>query len=168
MESYRFIEVSLACSDVAAMERFWVDLFDAKVVFQGLIGGEPFSRVLACGVTLVFREDRAFVPPAGPGQERAYRDHLGLRVADLERAIADLKARGAKFVLTPASARQLQQAPASGSKYVETTYIAPPLNAERIAAGELRHDVAILVGPDNLWVELNQIREPADTQWYPR
>ena len=55
----------------------------------------------------------------------------------------------------------------SNRKYLETTYIAEPLTAQRIASGEFKHDVAILVGPDNLWIELNQIKEPSDTVWYP-
>lgn len=33
--------------------------------------------------------------------------------------------------------------------------------------GEFKHDVAICVGPDHLWIELNQIKEPTDTAWYP-
>lgn len=168
MEDYLFIEVSLPCSDVEAMEKFWVEMFGARVIFRGRMAGQPFSRLVMPGVSLVFREDPDFVPPPGPGEERHFRSHLGLRVADLDRAIADLESRGAKFVLTPALVRQFQQQKqSSGAKFLETTYIAPPLTRERIDAGEFRHDVAILVGPDNLWVELNEIHEPADAKWYP-
>jgi hypothetical protein len=55
----------------------------------------------------------------------------------------------------------------SGKPYLETDFIAGPLTRERITAGEFRHDVAIFVAPDNLWIELNEIQEPQDTQWYP-
>jgi catechol 2,3-dioxygenase-like lactoylglutathione lyase family enzyme len=167
LERYLFIEVSMACSDAEAMERFWVELFDARVVFRGLMAGQPFVRLVMPGVSLIFRQDPSFVAPPGPGEEWEYRNHLGVRVDDLDRAIADLESRGAKFVLTPALARRLQQKQQGAMKYLETTYIAPPLTRERITAGEFKHDVAILVGPDNLWVELNQIREPEDTRWYP-
>lgn len=167
-ETYPFIEVSLACSSIQAMEEFWGRLFGGQVIFRGRMMGLPYSRMLACGINLAFREDPQLKIPPGPGQEFAFRNHLGLRVHDLDRAIADLQAKGAHFVLTPALVRQLQQSRQDdGRKYLETDYIAAPLTADRIAAGEFRIDVAILVGPDNLWIELNQIQEPADTRWFP-
>jgi len=165
---YPFIELSYACSDADAQERFWCDLFDGEVLFRGQMMGQPFSRIMVCGVSLVFREDPDFVTPPGPGDEFGYREHIGLRVDDLDAAIAELEAKGAHFTLTPARVRELQQMKQDdGRKFLETTYIAPPLTAARIAAGEFKHDVAILVGPDNIWVELNQIKEPDDTRWYP-
>lgn len=165
---YPFIEVSMACSSVAEMERFWTELFGGQVIFRGQMIGQPFVRMIVCGVTLVFREDPTFVPPPGPGKEFHYRNHLGLRVANLEQAIADLEAKGAQFVLTPARIRDMQKMKGEGgTAYLVTEYIAPPLTAERIAAGEFKIDIAIMVGPDNLWIELNQIAEPADTGWFP-
>ena len=168
VEQCRFMEVSMACSDVEAMEKFWVDFFDAKVLFRGKMSQQAFSRIIACGQTLVFREDPNFVAPPGPGKEWEYRNHLGLRVDDLDAAVEALEAKGAHFTLTPARVRELQKSTTSdGKKFLETTYICPPLDAERIAAGEFRIDVAIMVGPDNLWVELNEVKEPDDTQWFP-
>lgn len=166
---YPFMEVSMSCSDVAAMEVFWVDMFDAKVIFRGRMMGQPYSRILACGITLAFRQDPDFQPPPGPGEEFLFRDHLGLRANDLEATIARLEARGARFVLTPEIVRELQKKKDDdGGAFLETDYIAPPLTAERIADGEFSMDVAIMVGPDNLWIEINQITEPADTNWFPR
>jgi hypothetical protein len=166
--NYRFIEVSLASRDVRAQEDFWMRMFDAKVIFRGKMASQPFTRLLACGITLIFREDPELVLPPGPGEERQFRQHLGLRVDDLEASIAELEAKGAKFVMTPAMVRQYQKAKQpSGATFLETEFIAPPLTRQRIDQGEFRHDVAIFVAPDNLWIELNEIREPADTQWYP-
>ncbi|MCB1723979.1 MAG: hypothetical protein KDJ39_09835 [Gammaproteobacteria bacterium] len=168
MQHYPFIEVSTACSDATRMEEFWRDMFDAQVIFRGNMMGQPFTRLVACGITLVFREDPQFRPPPGPGEEFFFREHLGLRVKDLEAAITELEAKGAQFVLTPAKVREFQQMKKDdGRKFLETTYVAPPLTPERIAAGEFKIDVAIMVGPDNLWIELNQISEPADTGWFP-
>lgn len=167
-EAYPFIEVSLACSNVTAMEEFWQRMFEGNVIFRGRMLGQPFSRMVACGITLVFREAPDFVPPPGPGQEFRFCNHLGLRVRSLEQAIAELESRGAQFVLTPQKVRELQRMKQDEtSKYLETTYIAPPLTAERIAHGEYGIEVAILVGPDNLWIELNEVKEPADTGWFP-
>ena len=166
--NYRFIEVSLPCRSIAEQEAFWHRMFDAKVIFRGKMASEPFSRILVCGITLVFREDPQLVLPPGPGAEFHFRSHLGLRVANLEESITELEGRGAQFVMTPALVRQFQKKKQdSGRPYLETDYMAPPLTRERIDAGEFRHDVAIFVGPDNLWIELNEIKEPADTQWYP-
>lgn len=167
---YRFMEVALPTRDVQAQEEFWVRLFDAKVLFRGRMMGQRFLRIAACGITLILREDPALPLPPGPDEEIDFLAHLGLRVDDLAAAIAELEARGARFVFTPATAgswfRRWQQRP--GGAAIETTYIAPPLTRERIAAGEYAHAVAILAGPDNLWIELNEVREPADTGWYPR
>ena len=167
-ETFPFIEVSMACCDIRAMEDFWHRLFDGKVLFRGQMMGRPFSRMIACGITLAFREDPDFTPPPGPGQEFMFRNHLGLRVHNLDNAIRELEARGAQFVLTPEIVRQLQQSKQDdGRKFLVTDYIAAPLTEERIANGEFRIDVAILAGPDNLWIELNEITEPHDTGWFP-
>jgi hypothetical protein len=166
--NYRFMEVSLASRNVQIQEEFWIRMFDAKVIFRGRMMSQPFSRILACGITFIFREDPDLVLPPGPGDEKQFRQHLGLRVDDLDAAIAELEAKGAKFVMTPALVRQYQKAvQGSGKPQLETHYIAPPLTRERITAGEFCHDVAIFVGPDNIWIELNAIKEPTDTQWYP-
>ncbi len=175
MLSYRFMEVSMACASVEVQERFWTEMFGGQVLFRGNMAGLPFSRMIACGVTLVFREDPDFPTPPGPGQEFHFRNHLGLRVDDLDAAIADLESRGAHFVLTPAIVRQMQQKKLEGEgedagpqrKWLETTFIAPPLTRERIDSGEYKHEVAIMVGPDNLWIELNEVKEPEDARWFP-
>ncbi len=169
MESFRFMEVSMGCTNVQAMEDFWVQMFGGQVLFRGLMAGQPFSRMIACGVTLVFREDPARAVPPGAGQEVQYRDHLGIRVDNLESAIAELEAKGAKFTMTPALVREWQKKQdAQTGAYLQTTYIAPPLTRERIASGEYRHDVALFPGPDNLWIELNEVHEPQDARWFPQ
>jgi catechol 2,3-dioxygenase-like lactoylglutathione lyase family enzyme len=167
MQTYRFMEISMACTSVREMEDFWTRMFDGKVIFRGLMAGLPFSRMIVAGVTLVFREEPKLTLPPGPGVEFQYNEHLGFRVQNLDAAIADMEAKGAKFVLTPALVREWQQKtdPETG-RFLQTTFIASPLTLERIQAGEYKHDVAIFVGPDNLWVELNEVREPADTQWF--
>jgi len=168
MTNYRFIEVSLASRDVRVQEEFWTKMFDAKVIFRGKMAGQPFTRLIACGITLIFREDPELALPPGPGEEKQYRQHLGLRVENMDAAIADLEAKGAKFVMTPKLVRQYQKMKGdTGRTYLETDYIAPPLTRARIDSGEYNHEVAIFVGPDNLWLELNEIREPADTSWFP-
>src|ERR1700679_477680 len=103
---YKFIEVSPASRDVQAQEDWWVKIFGAQVIFRGKMMSQPFTRLLACGITLIFREDPQHVLPPGPGAEFQCRQHLGLRVANLDAAIADLESKGIQFVMTPALARQ--------------------------------------------------------------
>lgn len=166
---YRFMEVALATRDVQAQAEFWTRLFDAQVLFRGRMMGQPYLRIVACGITLIFRESPDLALPPGPGEEVDFLQHLGLRVGDLAEAIADLEGRGAKFVLTPATMGPFVKVwrERHGPTLFETDFIAPPLTRARLAAGELRHDVAILAGPDNLWIELNEIHEPPDLRWYP-
>lgn len=167
-ETYPFIEISMGCSDVGAMEEFWSRMFDGKVIFRGKMMGLAYSRMVACGITLSFRHNPEFVAPPGPGKEFMFFNHVGLRVKNLDNAIKELEARGAQFVLTPEIVRKYQQSKKEdGTKFLETDFIAPPLTAERIANGEFKIDVAILAGPDNLWIELNQVTEPRDTAWFP-
>ncbi len=161
------MEVSLPSRNVQEQEDFWIKMFDAKVVFRGNMAGQRFTRMVACGITIIFREDPTMPLPPGLGEERQFRQHLGLRVANMDAAIAELEAKGAKFAMTPAMVRQAQKSvQSSGRPFLETDYIAPPLTRARIDAGEFKHDVAVFVGPDNLWLELNEVKEPADTQWY--
>ena len=91
------------------MEQFWIDMFDGKVIFRGKMMGQRLSRIIVCGVTLAFREDLDMPVPPGPGEEFLFRNHLGLRVTDLDAAIERLEARGARFAMTPAMVRQFQQ-----------------------------------------------------------
>ncbi len=166
-DRFIFMEVARPCSDCAAQEAFWTELFDAEVLFRGRVGGDRFLRLRACGATLVFTEDPTFEAPPGPGAERHFRAHLGLRVADLDAAMAVLHARGAHFVVTPAMvADWLASRDETAEPFFLTEYIAAPLSRARIDAGEYTHQVAILQGPDNLWIELNEITEPHDTSWY--
>lgn len=161
---YRFMEVSLACSDCDEMTRFFERMFDARVIFRGRMMGEPFVRIVACGITFIFRQQTNW---AARADDPAFRNHLGLKVADLAGAIAELRARGATFVLDPAMVGRLQKGRTEGGvPMLETTYVAPPLALERLAESGYRHDVAILEGPDRLYVELNEVHMPTGVDWF--
>ena len=63
-------------------------MFDGQVIFKGRMAGEPFVRMVACGITFVFREDTDW--PGDPVDPR-FRNHLGLKVDDLGRAILNYR-----------------------------------------------------------------------------
>ena len=163
--NYDFMEVSLACSDAEAMAAFFVQMFDGQVIFKGSMAGEPFVRMVACGITFVFREDTDW--PGDPVDPR-FRNHLGLKVDDLGRAIDDLEGRGARFALKPEGVAVLQQKDDEGGagKWMQTTFVAPPLTLETLHEQGYRHDVAILEGPDRLWIELNEVHMPPGIDWF--
>ncbi len=162
----RFVlfEMAFATRDCAAQEAFWRRFFDAEVLFRGQVGGDRFVRLRVADATLVFTESPDL--PPSPTADARFRQHIGLRVADVEAAIAHLEARGARFALTPASVRAMLAGGAPGADFFRTDHIAPPLTRDRIDAGEYRHAVAMLAAPDGLWVELNEVHEPPDTGWY--
>ena len=51
-------------------------------------------------------------------------------------------------------------------KWMQTTFVAPPLTLETLHEGGYRHDVAILEGPDRLWIELNEVHMPPGVDWF--
>jgi len=161
---FEFMEVSLACSDCEAMAAFFERMFDARVIFRGRMMGEPFVRIVANGITYAFRQQTDFTPP--PPDFR-FRSHLGVRVSSLEKGVAELKARGAKFLLDPERVKQLQKTTdGSGTTLLETTWVAPPLTLETLPTSGYKNDVAILEGPDNLYIELNEVAMPEGIDWF--
>jgi catechol 2,3-dioxygenase-like lactoylglutathione lyase family enzyme len=162
--AYEFMEVSLGCSDAEEMAAFFERMFDGKVIFRGRMAGEPFARMVACGITFVFRQETGRGPsPPDPH----YRDHLGLKVADMEAAIADLKARGAVFEVEPSMVKGMQQQQQDdGEPYFVATFVAEPLSLETLGASGYRHDVAIFRGPDGLAIELNEVHMPEGVDWF--
>ena len=161
---YRFMEVSMACSNCEEMAAFFERMFDAKVIFKGRMAGEPFVRIVACGITFIFRQEtgRATPPP-----DPHFRNHLGLKVSDLSGAIADLKSRGARFVVEPEMVAKMQQQKGQGgAPYLVTTFVAEPLSVDTIAESGYRHDLAIFEGPDGLYLELNEVHQPQGVDWF--
>ncbi|MGH0033642.1 MAG: VOC family protein [Myxococcota bacterium] len=164
MKEYQFMEVSLACSDCEEMVRFFEQIFDAKVIFRGRMMGEPFARIVANGITYAFRQQTDF---AAPEADFFFRNHLGVRVADLENAVAALKERGAKFVLDPEMVKGLQKGKSDGgTPMLETTWVAEPLTLESLPTSGYKNDVAILEGPDHLYIELNEVEMPEGVDWF--
>ncbi len=159
------MEVSLACSDAEQMADFFERMLGATTVLRGSIGGEPYVRVVLCGVTFVFRQDPSW--PGSPDDPR-FRNHLGFKVDDLAAAVAELEQRGAQFVFKPDATPAWDRAAEADADepFVRTTFVAPPLTLESLADGGYHHEVAILRGPDGLLIELNEVRLPAGVDWY--
>jgi catechol 2,3-dioxygenase-like lactoylglutathione lyase family enzyme len=90
MFTYTFDHAHIYCTDVAASERFFVDVLAAKVSER-----RGATVVLDFGGTPVLLRPRLAGEDLGPaGPARFGVDHLGVRVDDVPQAAAELQSRG--------------------------------------------------------------------------
>lgn len=94
--TYACDHVHLRSRDAVAAGRFYVDTFGARETARI---GTPVSRVVLDlgGLTLFIEQVGAEVAAAATPPHRGI-EHLGLRVPDIEAAVADLRARGIALV----------------------------------------------------------------------
>jgi hypothetical protein len=156
----RFFEVQEVVADATAAAAFFERMLDGQVLFRGEMVGLPFVKMKVGDLTLVLIEDAVAAAPPDPF---AYvRRHLGFRVRDLDRAMAELTARGAEFVVTPASVDELRQR--GGRAWVRIDHARAPLDAA--TSHRYRFRVAIFKGPGGLFLELNELQMPVDVDWH--
>ncbi len=96
---WTFDHVHLIASDVDRAADFYVRMFGAALVNRGLVSGQPQAWLDIDGNLLIIRPRRPTDELAEGKNTRI--DHFGLRVENLERAAAELKAKGAKFTVEP-------------------------------------------------------------------
>ena len=156
----RFFEVQEVVADAAAAAAFFEHMLDGQVLFRGQMVGLPFVKMKVGDLTLVLIEDPAAVAPPDP--YGYVRRHLGFRVRDLDVAMAELTARGAEFVVTPA---QLEERKRQGGRaWVQIDEARAPL--EPGTSHRYKFRVAIFRGPGGLYLELNELDLPADLDWH--
>lgn len=156
----RFFEVQETVPDAAAAAAFFERMLDGEVLFRGAMAGLPFVKLKVGDLTLVLIEDAARAAPVDP--IGYLRRHLGFRVRELDAAMAELTARGARFVVTPASVDELRRR--GGPAWVRIDHARPPLDPS--TSHRYRFRVAIFEGPGNLFIELNELTMPADLDWH--
>ena len=155
-----FFEVQETVADAAAAAAFFERMLDGVVLFRGEMVGLPFVKMKVGDLTLVLIEDPARAP--APDPVGYLRRHLGFRVRDLDRAMADLRARGAEFVVTPADVDEFRRR--GGREWVRIDHARAPLDAA--TSHRYRFRVAIFKGPGGLFLELNELSMPADLDWH--
>lgn len=81
-------------------------MFDAEIVESIQSDGKPRTDLDLNGLTIFIAHvpADAAVPPA-PAQPYVGLDHFGLRVEDMDEAVAELKRRGATFTMEPRTIR---------------------------------------------------------------
>ena len=104
--SYRYDHMHVRSRDVKKTAEYYRDMFDAEIVESIQSDGKPRTDLDLNGLTIFIAavSPEATTPPA-PGEPYVGLDHFGLRVDDMDEAVAELKRRGATFTLEPRTIR---------------------------------------------------------------
>jgi catechol 2,3-dioxygenase-like lactoylglutathione lyase family enzyme len=103
---YRYDHMHLRSRDVKKTAAYYREMFDAEIVESIQSDGKPRTDLDLNGLTIFIAAvpPDATTPPA-PSEPYVGLDHFGLRVDDMDEAVADLKRRGAVFTLEPRTIR---------------------------------------------------------------
>jgi predicted enzyme related to lactoylglutathione lyase len=93
---FEFDHIHLNSADVGAAADFYVEKFGGKKTGEFEVAGTPITIVDFDGTRLLINDRAPGGPPAGTSV-----DHIGFRTDDLDSAAADLKEKGAEFMMEP-------------------------------------------------------------------
>ena len=104
--TYRYDHMHVRSRDVKKTAEYYHRMFDAKIVESIQSDGKPRTDLDLNGLTIFIAAvpPDAAVPPA-PSDAYVGLDHFGLRVDDMDDAVAELKRRGADFMMEPRTIR---------------------------------------------------------------
>ncbi len=105
----KFDHVHVKCRDIEKASQYYENIFGAKVMARGAIGGIPMIRLDLGGILLnlsAVGSQENFPEP--PVREKIWTTrglgHFGVAVDDLEKTAREMKAKGAEFLLEPREA----------------------------------------------------------------
>ena len=96
-----FDHIHIFCSDMAATETWFTEGLGAEVAGRPESRGVPSVRLKLGGANVYLRparEDESLTPP---DSQHFGADHFGLRVADVDATVAELKRRGVFIEVEP-------------------------------------------------------------------
>lgn len=99
MSTWLFEHIHLRSPDPEETAAWFGRMFGAEVI-RSTVAGVPRVDVKLGGME-IFIAPAAPEVAAAPGHPHQGLDHFGLRVTDLDAAVADLKAKGAHFTMEP-------------------------------------------------------------------
>jgi catechol 2,3-dioxygenase-like lactoylglutathione lyase family enzyme len=104
--TYRYDHMHLRSRDVKKTAEYYQQMFDAEIVESIQSDGKPRTDLDLNGLTIFIAPvaPEAATPPA-PTEPYVGLDHFGLRVEDMDQAVAELKRRGASFMMEPRTIR---------------------------------------------------------------
>jgi len=99
---YHFDHVHILSKDPKATAQYFHKMFDAKIIESVEPDGKPRVDVELNGLFIfIFPVGPGENLPSGPDGRYIGLDHFGLRVDNLDEAVAELKRRGVEFVVNP-------------------------------------------------------------------
>ena len=103
---YTYDHIHLRTRNPQSTIQYYQDMFDAEPVESVQSDGKPRVDLNLNGLTIFVAEVPAAADvPMAPAVPYIGLDHLGLRVDDLDAAAAELKRRGAVFMMEPKTIR---------------------------------------------------------------
>ncbi|MGD2099751.1 MAG: VOC family protein [Desulfobacterales bacterium] len=100
--TYRFHHVHIICKDLEKMIRFFTEVLAARLIDHRKFGTADGASLELDGTTINLRVARKDEQMVGDASQSTYGfDHIGLEVDDVEKAYADLTARGYSFFMPP-------------------------------------------------------------------
>jgi catechol 2,3-dioxygenase-like lactoylglutathione lyase family enzyme len=104
--TYTYDHIHLRTRNPQATIQYYQDMFDAERVESVQSDGKPRVDLNLNGLTIFIAEVPADADlPNAPSKPYIGLDHLGLRVDDIDAATAELKRRGATFIVEPRTIR---------------------------------------------------------------
>jgi catechol 2,3-dioxygenase-like lactoylglutathione lyase family enzyme len=104
--AYRYDHMHLRTRDVKKTAEYYRDTFGAKIVESIQSDGRPRTDLDLDGLTIFIASVHAEAKtPNAPAEPYIGLDHFGLRVDDMDEAVAELKRRGAQFSMEPRTIR---------------------------------------------------------------
>src|SRR6058998_2995775 len=104
--TYRYDHMHLRSRDVKKTADYYHRVFDATIVESIQSDGKPRTDLDLNGLTIFIAPvPREATTPPAPGEPYVGLDHFGLRVENMDEAVAELKRRGATFTLEPRTIR---------------------------------------------------------------
>jgi len=104
--TYRYDHMHLRSRDVKNTADYYHRVFDATILESIQSDGRPRTDLDLNGLTIFIApvSPEAAIPSA-PTEPYVGLDHFGLRVENMDEAVAELKRRGARFTLEPRTIR---------------------------------------------------------------
>jgi catechol 2,3-dioxygenase-like lactoylglutathione lyase family enzyme len=103
---YTYDHIHLRTKNPQATIEYYQQMFDATPVSYVQSNGKPRVDLDLNGLTIFIAEVPADATlPAAPSEPYIGLDHLGLRVDDVDAAVAELKRRGAQVIVEPRTIR---------------------------------------------------------------
>ena len=100
MPTYTYDHIHLRSRDPMETARYFNKMFDAGIIESIQSDGQPRVDLDINSLTIyIARSDES--TPSGPVNPHLGLDHFGLKVDNLDVAVAELKERGAEFAVEP-------------------------------------------------------------------